>query len=588
MLVDPTEDREPVIERVCPEQIHPLKFLGLLNWIDGRPLLDVLPAFWQTLIAEALYTFRPDGSPQFNRTLWGMAKKNMKTLMLVLAGLYKLNAWQAAGQKGNQCYFVASDLGQANDDLDLAKKLIRHNPVLEQEVVLKQNVIERRDGHGFLEILPAGDAAGLHGKTFLWKGHDELHTQKNYDVLEALELDRTRPDAVASFASYASLSRQAGIPLVDMLRQHEAKTDPRLYVRWYSGTVEQANPALNTPLGPTRASIGDAELALPSWMYRRLCLNLPGQPDGAAFVADVIEAAMVKGRIVLPPQPGLSYVAFCDLSGGGADDATLAIAHHQEGVGVLDLLMDQGARTSRTFSPEATVRKFAEMLVQYGISSVTGDRYAAQWPVLAFEKHGIQYRPADLNRSQIYSALEPLLNSGRCELLDHPKLLAQLIGLVRKGEKIDHGSGEHDDHSNSAAGALVLVSRGDQVPWAFVSEGRRLGGAITEFVGSVAQSIGTALRTTDTMLTSAQRTFTEPSKPVRSLEQIERLDEGCREPAEQARLDEAYAKRAARHIPSAFEDYVRRHGVFFPEREAMPTADNAMLDRIREEFNRWK
>ncbi len=583
MRTNPTIEHVPLIGRVVSEQIHPLKFLGLLNWIDGRPLLDVLPAFWQTLIAEALYTFRPDGSPQFNRMLWGMAKKNMKTLMLVLAGLYKLNAWQAAGQKGNQCYFVASDLGQANDDLDLAKKLIRCNPILEQEVVLKQNVIERRDGHGFLEILPAGDAAGLHGKTYLWKGHDELHTQKNYDVLEALELDRTRPDAVASFASYASLSRQAGIPLVDMLKQHEAKTDPRLYVRWYSGTVEEANPALNTPLGPTRESIRDAELALPSWMYRRLCLNLPGQPDGAAFDANMVEAAIVKGRTVLPPQPGIFYGAFCDLSGGGADDATLAIAHGQQGVGVLDLVIDQGARTSRTFSPDDTVGKFADVLKQYGCSSVQGDRYAAQWPVLAFEKHGIMYHPADLNRSQLYAALEPLLNSGRCELLDHPKLMQQLIGLVRRGEKIDHTSGEHDDHSNAAAGVLVMVSRGCLTPWSFFTEGRALSARVADLASSLTQSIGVAL---------GQHALTSPAKSParrRTLEEIERLDEGVRSPAEQQQLDAYYEAKKKAHVETAYERNIRI-GNHFPgaSQYGTATSDGDMMENIRATFQRWR
>lgn len=474
------------IVRICPEQIHPLKFLSLLKWLDGRPLLDLVPMFWQTIITEALYTIRSDCSPQFNRTLWGMAKKNMKTLMLVLAGLYKLLAWQAAGSKGNQCYFIASDLGQANDDLDLAKKLIRCNPVLADEVVIKVNVIERRDNVGFLEIVPAQDALGLHGKTYLWKGHDELHTQKNYATLEALELDRTRPDAVASFASYASLSRQAGVPLVDMLKQHDAQTDPRLFVRWYSGTVEEANPALNTPLGPTRESIRDAELALPSWMFRRLCLNLPGQPDSAAFDANKVEDAIVKGRMVLPPAADQHYVAFCDMSGGGPDDATLAIAHRNtEGVAVLDLVMDQGPRRSgHTFDVQQSVKGFAEVLKQYCCAHVTGDRYAGEWPRQAFEQCGITYRPAELNRSQLYSALEPLLNSGQVELLDHATLLAQLIGLVRKGEKIDHVGGEHDDHSNASAGALVLAQT-VSAPLIFSCNGVHIGSGTTTPASSV-------------------------------------------------------------------------------------------------------
>ena len=44
--------------------------------------------------------------------------------------------------------------------------------------------------------------------------------------------------------------------------------------------------------------------------------------------------------------------------------------------------------------------------------------------------------------------------------------MQQLIGLIRKGEKIDHASGDHDDHANSAALALVLVTQAHQnVPY---------------------------------------------------------------------------------------------------------------------------
>jgi hypothetical protein len=125
-------------------------------------------------------------------------------------------------------------------------------------------------------------------------------------------------------------------------------------------------------------------------------------------------------------------------------------------------------------------------------------------------------------------------------------------------------------------------------PWSFFSEGRRLGSTVADFVGSVTSSITHALHTTDTMLTSAQRSFTEPAKPVRSIESIERLDEGCRSPEEQARLDAHYAQRAARHIPSPLEDYVQRHGVYFPESGTMPVAQDEMLERIRQEFNQWR
>jgi hypothetical protein len=59
--------------------------------------------------------------------------------------------WFSPG--GNQCYVLANDLDQANDDLELAKKLVSINPILDNAVRVKQRVIERRDGKGFYQAL---------------------------------------------------------------------------------------------------------------------------------------------------------------------------------------------------------------------------------------------------------------------------------------------------------------------------------------------------------------------------------------------------------------------------------------------------
>jgi hypothetical protein len=58
-----------------------------------------------------------------------------------------------------------------------------------------------------------------------------------------------------------------------------------------------------------------------------------------------------------------------------------------------------------------------------------------------------------------------LLNSGRVELLDNPRLLAQLQRLERRvgrsgRDSIDHAPGSHDDVVNAAGGALVLAADG--------------------------------------------------------------------------------------------------------------------------------
>jgi hypothetical protein len=81
--------------------------------------------------------------------------------------------------------------------------------------------------------------------------------------------------------------------------------------------------------------------------------------------------------------------------------------------------------------------------------------------------HGITYEPAEKSKSELYTELLPLLNSGRVELLDHKRLVVQLCGLERKvarggRDSIDHAPGAHDDMANAVAGVLVTATSAPQ------------------------------------------------------------------------------------------------------------------------------
>jgi len=108
------------------------------------------------------------------------------------------------------------------------------------------------------------------------------------------------------------------------------------------------------------------------------------------------------------------------------------------------------------------VAEYAAVLTSYGLSRVQADKYAGAWVVEAFTKVGIICEQSAEPKSVIYGNVLPLLNSGRIELLDHPRLHAQLLGLERRTarggrDSIDHGPGAHDDLANAAAGALVAA-----------------------------------------------------------------------------------------------------------------------------------
>jgi len=237
-------------------------------------------------------------------------------------------------------------------------------------------------------------------------------------------------------------------------RKHFGQNDDDVLV------IKAPSLALNPTLDASiveRAIEEDPDAAAAEWLaeFRR---------DVSGFIdRDAVDAVIAAGRHELPPIAGVAYVAFVDPSGGSADSFTLAIAHRAgDGRAVLDAVRER----KPPFSPEGVVEEYADLMKAYGIATVGGDRYAGEWPREQFRKHGIEYEPSETPKSGIYLAMLPLINSGQVELLDHPRMIAQLVGLERRTARggrdtVDHGPSPSakDDIVNAAAGALVAAAR---------------------------------------------------------------------------------------------------------------------------------
>jgi hypothetical protein len=445
---------------------HPLTFFEHLVWLNGRPLLDTIEPYRRELLSTALYTFDESGWPRYNLVLSGRAKKNYKTSDLCLAILYRFLAWPSA--QGNDCFVLAADEDQAGDDLALVKKLIACNPVLSNAVRVYTKEIARLDDKGTLRILPARDIAGAHGKTYLACGYDEIHSYKSHDLFEALAPDPTRHDVLTWITSYAGIRHAPGIPLYDLMQSGKRGDDKRMLFSWYGGDFTTDPASTDLPpeqrANPSMASWGNdgyldqQRRRLPTHKFRRLHLNLPGAPDGAALSGEHVMSSIVTGRKRVPREDGVRYFGFVDMSGGSNDDAVLGIAHRDpvRRVRVLDTLVAQTGLPP--FNPRHAVKKFATVLKEYGLSQVTGDAYAGETFRADFLEYGITYRQAAVSKSEIYEALEPMLNAGEVELLDVPAMQEQLLTLVWRGAKIDHLPGDHDDYANAAAGCIVMLT----------------------------------------------------------------------------------------------------------------------------------
>ena len=135
---------------------------------------------------------------------------------------------------------------------------------------------------------------------------------------------------------------------------------------------------------------------------------------------------------------------------------TLAVGHREDTVVVVDAIRE----VKPPFSPEDVVDEFVTTLRKYRIIKITGDRYAGEWPREQFRKLGIAYEPAAKPKSDLYRDLLPVINSRRVDLLDHSRLVNQLISLERRTARggrdfIDHAPGAHDDIANAVAGCVV-------------------------------------------------------------------------------------------------------------------------------------
>ena len=434
------------------------------TWDPWRAFLTAL--YGLPMTEEQLTTYRchtgrqkPPTSPTREAALI-CGRRGGKSRILALLGTClaigrDYRPYLAPGEIGT-VGILASDRKQARSIFRFVKGMIDAVPALKREVTKETDeTIELAGRRVAIEITTASFRA-TRGYTYVAVLCDEIafwrseeSAQPDEEILNAIRPGlMTIPGSMLLLASSPYAKRGA---LYKTYRRHYGNDDARVLV-WKASTQEM-HPTIDP------AEIAEAYDEDPVKAAAELGGNF--RDDIAAFVTrEVVDACTELGRFEMAPLPGVYYRAFVDPSGGSADAMTLAIAHTEGAVQVLDCVRE----VRPPFSPEGVVREFAATLKSYRLARVTGDRYAGEWPRERFREHGITYDVADKPRSDLYRDLLPILNSGKVELLDLPRLTTQLCGLERRTarggrDSIDHAPGGHDDIANAVAGVLTAQGR---------------------------------------------------------------------------------------------------------------------------------
>lgn len=418
----------------------------------GLPMTDEQAAIYRAHTGrEAL----PDSPSDESWLVVGRRGGKSFNMALVAVFLGAFREYRQHLQPGERAtvMVIAADRRQARVILRYVRGLLHNVPMLAQ-------MVERETTEAFdlsngvtIEVGTASFrttrgytyAAVLADEIAFWRTDDAA--EPDYAILDAIRPGMASiPGAMLICASSPYARRGA---LWDAYKRHWGKDGSPLV--WKAATREM-NPRIDQAV-IDRAMERDVASASAEFgaEFRR---------DIEAFVSlEVVEGCIDPGVRERPRSHAFRYVAFVDPSGGSNDAMTLAISHGQGDTAVLDCLRERRP----PFSPENVVQEFAAVIRSYGLSEVTGDRYAGEWPREQFRKCGIAYRIAEKPRSDLYRDLLPGLNSGKVGLLDNPVLTTQLVGLERRvsragRESIDHPPGGHDDLANAAAGALSLAS----------------------------------------------------------------------------------------------------------------------------------
>jgi hypothetical protein len=348
---------------------------------------------------------------------------------------------------------LAANRSQARVIFRFVLGLIKETPLLAPMVVRHDTETIQLINRVQIEIATASFrtargysfAAVLCDEIAFWYS-DEASANPDREILRALRPGLANiPGAMLLIASspYAKKGE-----LYSVYRRHYGRDDARTLV-WKAAT-EVMNASIDRRI-IAEAYEDDPESA-------RAEYGAEFRDDLADYVTlEVVEAVTCWGRLELPPIAGVAYSGFYDSSGGRSDAMTLAIGHlDSQGRGILDAVSE----TRPPFDPGQALVACAELCRRYGVVSLISDKYAGEWPVARFRELGVELTESAKPKSDIYGDFLPLLNGGRVELLDLPRLRAQLVGLERKTarsgkDSIDHAPGGHDDLCNVVAGCLV-------------------------------------------------------------------------------------------------------------------------------------
>ena len=445
-----------MIEAEFPE------FMGE-TWWAWRVYLKVLAALpldeRETAFAQEHTGRTTMPTSPVRRVFCGAGRRGGKSLMDALQIVYlatKKRTWTLAPGEWSTIPIIAAERTQAKVIHGYVKGLLQSKPSLRgmiarpptKDTIVLTNRTQIRVFTASYKTSRGYSLAAACGDEIAFWENAETSTNPDKEILTAIRpgLMTTRGPLIITSTPYSRRGE-----LWEGFKRYWGQ-DGADGIYWKASSLDM-NPSLD-PAEIQAAIDEDPEAASAEYLGEF-------RTDLAAFISEeLIASVVIPGRGDLPYDPTQKYYAFADPSGGsaGGDSYTLAIGHAEKDVMVIDAIRE----AVPPFSPEGVTASHAEVCQMYKVREVTGDHYAAQWPVEAWRKAGITYKQSEAPKSDLYLQALPVFTSGKAEIPDHTRLIRQLRGLERRTarsgkDSVDHAPRGRDDVANVVCGLVALM-----------------------------------------------------------------------------------------------------------------------------------
>jgi hypothetical protein len=389
----------------------------------------------------------------------GGKDRAISVLVTYLASCCSYDDVLSRGEKG-LVLCLSADQRQGRITLDHIAANFEQSPILAQLVTSRTTDAIELSNKVIVEVRAASyrrlrgiTAVAIVASEIAFWHDDETSSNPAEEILAAV-----RPALSTTGGPLLMIStpyRKAGTLWDIYDRHYGANGSPSILVA--KGTTTDFNPTFPQAV-IDRAIERDAALNSAEYLVE-------WRSDLEAYVSrEVVRSCVDDDIFERAPEDHARYFGFVDPAGGsGTDSMTLAIAHRQQdNIIVLDCLREWRP----PFNPVDIVSEAVQVCQNYRVGRLYGDRFAGEWCRLPFREAGVGYEISAQSKTDLYINSLPLLNAGRVRLLDHQRLIGQLISLERTTTRgtgrdvVDHPRGAHDDVANAAVGVISRAKHG--------------------------------------------------------------------------------------------------------------------------------